>query len=47
VLATVQNNIGVWAVSAIPNVSKSKFTIHLNAAVPASDTAKVAWFVVG
>lgn len=47
VLATVQNNIGVWVVSAVPNVSKSKFTIHLNGAVPTAETAKVAWFVVG
>jgi hypothetical protein len=47
VLATVQNNIGVWVASAVPNASKSKFTIHLNAAVPTAETAKVAWFVVG
>jgi hypothetical protein len=32
---------------AADNVSKSKSTIHLNAAVPAAQTAKVAWFVVG
>jgi hypothetical protein len=32
---------------AADNVSKSKFTIHLNAAVPAAQTTKVAWFVVG
>jgi hypothetical protein len=46
VLATVQSNAGVWVSYATPNVSGSKITIHLNAAVPAGKTADVAWFVV-
>jgi hypothetical protein len=46
VLATPQNNVGVYVVAAIPNVANSKITIVLNAVVPASQTAKVAWFIV-
>jgi hypothetical protein len=46
VLATLQNSIGVYVVAAVPNVARSKITIVLNAVVPASHTAKIAWFVV-
>jgi len=46
VLATVQNNAGVYVKYAAPNVSGSKVTINLNKAVPSGKTAKVAWFIV-
>lgn len=46
VLATPQNNSGLYVVAAIPNVASSKITIVLNAVVPASQVAKVAWFIV-
>ena len=45
VLATLQQNrAGVFVQAAVPDVSRSSFTIHLNKAVSAS--TKVAWFVV-
>jgi len=46
VLATVQNNAGVYVKFATPNVAKSKVTITLSKAVPSGMTANVAWFVV-
>jgi hypothetical protein len=46
ILATVQNNAGVFVAYALPNVSQSKITINLNKVVPIGKTAKVAWFVV-
>jgi hypothetical protein len=45
VLATLQQNrAGVFVQAAVPNVSGSSFTIHLNKTVSAR--TKVAWFVV-
>jgi hypothetical protein len=45
ILATLQNNVpGTGIQSAVPDVSKNSFTIHLNKAVPVSTT--VAWFIV-
>jgi hypothetical protein len=49
ILATAQNNVGVWIVSAAPNVAGSSFIITLNKApgtATAPKTAVVAWFVV-
>ena len=46
VLATVQNNAGVWVASAVPNVAGSSFKINLNKAPATGKTATVAWFVV-
>jgi hypothetical protein len=46
VLATVQNNAGVWVAYVVPNVSLSKITINLDKVVPSGKAAKVAWFVV-
>jgi hypothetical protein len=46
VLATVQNNAGVWVKFAAPNIAGSQFTITLNKAVPVGKTALVAWFIV-
>jgi hypothetical protein len=46
ILATVQNSLGVWVASAVPNVPGSSFTINLNAAPGTGYTAQVAWFVV-
>jgi hypothetical protein len=46
ILATVQNSLGVWVASAVPNVPGSSFTINLNAAPGTGHTAQVAWFVV-
>jgi hypothetical protein len=46
ILATVQNSVGVWVASAVPNVPGSSFTINLNAAPGTGHTAQVAWFVV-
>jgi hypothetical protein len=47
VLATVQNKAGVSVAYAQPNAGKSTITIVLNKAVPASITARVAWFFLG
>jgi hypothetical protein len=45
ILATLQNNVpGVYVQSAVPDVSKGSFTIHLSKAVPTGTT--VAWFIV-
>ena len=45
VLATLQQNVpGVYVQSAVPNVSGSSFTVHLNKTAPAR--IKVAWFVI-
>lgn len=45
IFATLQqNHSGVWVQSAVPDVSGSSFTVHVNKAVTASTT--VAWFVV-
>jgi hypothetical protein len=46
VLATVQNVAGVSVKSAAPDPTTGAFTIHLNAAVPAGQSASVAWLVV-
>ena len=46
VLATVQNNVGVIAASAVPNVPGSSFKVNLNKAPGTGKTATVAWFVV-
>lgn len=46
VLATVQNNAGVWVAFATPRVPGQSLTVTLNKAVPVGKTAKVAWFVV-
>ena len=46
VLATVQNSVGRWVASAVPNVPASSFTINLNKAPAVGKTATVAWFVV-
>jgi hypothetical protein len=46
ILATVQNSVGVWVASAVPNLPGSSFTINLNAAPGTGHTAQVAWFVV-
>ena len=45
VLATLQQNVaGVYVQAAVPNVSGSSFSIHLNKAVSANIT--VGWFIV-
>jgi hypothetical protein len=45
ILATLQQKVpGVYVQSAVPDVSKSSFTIHLSKATPAVTT--VAWFIV-
>jgi len=45
VLAVVQQDVaGVWVRAAVPNVTASSFTIHLNKTVASS--TKVGWFVV-
>jgi len=45
VLATLQQNVtGLYVQSAVPNVTGSSFTVHLNKAALVS--TKVAWFVV-
>jgi hypothetical protein len=45
ILATLQQNrAGVFVQAAVPDVSRSSFTIHLNKPVPAA--TNVAWFVV-
>jgi hypothetical protein len=45
ILATLQQNVsGVYVQAAVPNVSGSSFSIHLNKAVSAS--INVAWFIV-
>ena len=50
VLATVQNNVGVWVRAAVPNPgSPGSFKILLNEAAGSAShpkTAKVAWFLV-
>jgi hypothetical protein len=46
VLATPQNNAGVSVAYAVPDITGSKITIHLDGAVPAGKTAKIAWFIV-
>jgi hypothetical protein len=46
-LATAQNNAGVWVTSAVPNVPRNSFKITLNKAVPAGKIAVVGFFVVG
>lgn len=37
---------GVSIAYAVPDITGSKITIHLDRAVPAGKTAKVAWFIV-
>jgi hypothetical protein len=45
VLATLQQDrSGVWLRSAVPDVARKSFTVHLSKAAPARTT--VAWFVV-
>jgi hypothetical protein len=45
VLATLQQDrAGVWVRSAVPNIAKSSFTVHLSKAPSASTS--VAWFIV-
>jgi hypothetical protein len=46
VLSTLQNNVGVYVTSAVPNVPGSSFKINLNKAPGTGKTAQVAWFVV-
>jgi hypothetical protein len=46
VLATVQSSIGVWVAAVVPNVPGHSFQVVLNKTVPATKSAKVAWFVV-
>jgi hypothetical protein len=46
VLATVQSSIGVWVAAVVPNEPGHSFQVVLNKAVPATKSAKVAWFVV-
>jgi hypothetical protein len=46
VLATVQNNCGVYVKYATPNVAGSSISINLSKVVPLGKTAQVAWFVV-
>jgi hypothetical protein len=49
VIATVQNSVGVWVASAVPNIAAESFQINLNKA-PGSATkpksADVAWLIV-